>query len=98
MRDFITADIYNEIMAQKKPINVEPISWCRFIILSTLLYYTGMRVGETGKFTDNMISEFIEQNSTVIYQSKTGAERRLYLSNHAVKQLKSLKSDRRFIF
>ena len=97
-RDPLTYDIYCEIMYAPRPFRAGRVSWARFRIMSTLLYYTGMRLNEAGKFTDKMIVELIEQNSTIILQSKLGAERRLFVSKHAVTRLEELLPDHRNVF
>lgn len=98
LRDPITFTIYREIMSALRPPRIQRISWARFRIISTVLYYTGMRLREAGNLTHQMILDLINNNSTVIFQSKTSKERRLYVCPEASIELKKLKPEFNEVF
>jgi site-specific recombinase XerD len=96
LRDPITYKIYIEIMNSSKPKNVEKLSWARFKILNTIMFYTGLRLKEAGNITEKIIKELIDKNSAII--SQNGKKRKLLVEEKAVNALKYLKYERLEVF
>jgi len=55
-----------------------------------LLYYTGMRINELQQLTIKDLKKLIIEKELIIETFKTKKERKLYISNNAVKELKKL--------
>jgi integrase len=98
LRDPLTKNIYNDIMTSPKPNQTHLITWDRFKLACTLLFYTGMRVGESGRVSEKMIRELIELGYSNLYQPKVNVFRKLIASDPLIEMLKHLKKERLNIF
>jgi integrase/recombinase XerD len=59
----------------------------RFLRIFSLLYYSGCRLNELPQLTVKQIKHILEKNETTIISHKVKAERILYFSDSAVKEL-----------
>ena len=60
----------------------------RYLMIFSLLYYTGLRVNEITQIKYSHIAEIIKNGETVVVSHKTKMERILYFSESAIKEIK----------
>lgn len=60
----------------------------RFLMIFSLLYYSGVRINELSQIKYKHMSEIIKNGETVIVTHKTKNERILYFSDQAIKEMK----------
>lgn len=60
----------------------------RFLLVFTLLYHTGLRLNELMQFKYEDIQKFLDEKEGKAVASKQGIERRIFISEEGVKQIK----------
>lgn len=60
----------------------------RFLMIFSLLYYSGVRINELSQIKYKHMSEIIKHGETVIVTHKTKNERILYFSDQAIKEMR----------
>ena len=60
----------------------------RFLMIFTLLYYSGVRINELSQIRYKHIKEIIRNGETIIVTFKTKSERILYFSDQSIKEMK----------
>lgn len=69
-------------MRDLKPYKVQTHTWHRLKIMCTILFFTGLRVGELKLFNRGKIMELINARRTDIFQPKTHSLRSVLLSKY----------------
>jgi integrase/recombinase XerD len=67
---------------------LKPFNQKRFLMIFTLLYYTGARINELSQLRYRHIKEIVQKGETVIVTYKTKNERIIYFTDQAVKEIK----------
>lgn len=92
-RDVVSFSIFENICKSKKPKNVQHLTWSRFKIATTILFFTGLRVSESAYITEDIINSLINHGKCQIYQSKVDSFRTIFMPEDGVQYLKDLKYD-----
>lgn len=84
----VTAGEYKKLMAfTRGDEEVKNFNRKRFLMIFSLLYYSGLRVNEITQITYKHIDEILKNGETVIISHKTKMERILYFSEDGKKEL-----------
>lgn len=92
-RDAVSFSIFETIQKSKKPKNIQHLTWSRFKIATTILFFTGLRVSESAYVTKNMLDTLIKKGKCQIYKSKVDSYRTIFLPKKGIQFLISLKPD-----
>ena len=85
----ITEKEYKKLMAYARgDEEIKEFNQKRFLMIFSLLYYSGLRVNEVTQIKCSHIAEIINTGETIIVSHKTKRERVLYFSESAIKEIK----------
>jgi transposase InsO family protein/integrase len=94
----ITYKIFKEILQAKRPKRTQRISWARFRVAIVILFFTGLRAGEVGFTTHEMINSLRKNQKAEFYQPKTNSQRICYISNNAQQYFDLVQQDIQYVF
>lgn len=92
-RDAIPFSIYERIQNSKKPKHMQHLSWSRFKIATTILFFTGIRVSESASITKEQIDVLLDKGECQIYQSKVDSYKTIHLPELAHSFFTKLQQD-----
>lgn len=85
----ITQKEYKKLMAfVRGDEDIKPFKRKRFLMIFSLLYYSGMRINEVTQIKYSHIDEIIQTGRTIIVSHKTKVERELFFSANAIKEIR----------
>lgn len=85
----ITEKEYKKLMAYARgDEEIKDFNQKRYLMIFSLLYYSGLRVNEITQIKFSHIAEIINTGETVVVSHKTKMERIIYFSESAIKEIK----------
>lgn len=94
IKDNISKKQYKHLLAYLKADEISNFRKERLLRVFTILYHTGLRANETSQITYLKIKELIETKTTTVIAHKQSLEKRLYITDTAVKELKEIFKDK----
>ncbi len=88
LRDPVPKSMLERIIQAPKPKGIHLLSWARFKVTATLLFFTGLRISEVAMVTEQMLLEIVEQGSVTFYQPKVNKYRTILFTSHGVETIK----------
>jgi site-specific recombinase XerD len=88
LREAISAEIYEFLMNQQKPVNVTDFAWARNRVTITILRISGLRVNEARVLTWKQLQDSFKTKKLQIYESKTNTYREVPLTDAGLAILK----------
>ena len=79
------------ILNDPKPHRVHYANWERFKLMSTILFFTGLRVGELRDFNREKLLDLIDKSQVELFQTKTNANRLVLMPKYGRRTLKTLR-------
>ena len=97
-RDAVSLEFYDLIMKIERKQRQRYISYSRFRVAITLLFFTGARVNEISNLTRAQVDKLLKDKILIINQSKTKSQRKVILGQKAINHLNALKKDIDMVF
>ena len=90
LRDPVPKTMLEIILQSPRPKACHRLSWSRFLVTSTLLYFTGLRVSELACVTEDMIQQIVDDKEINFYQPKVNQYRKIRFTDVAVERIKKV--------
>lgn len=90
LRDPVPKSMLERILNAPKPKHVHNLSWARFQMTATILFFTGLRISEVAPVTQEMIQEVVEQGKLTFYQPKVNKHRTIRFTSHGINTIKKV--------
>ena len=88
MRDPVPKSMLERILKASRPKGIHQLTWARFQVTSTILFFTGLRIGEVAPVTEEMLEEIVEQGTMTFYQPKVNKYRTIRFTSYGVETIK----------
>lgn len=98
LRAAATTDVYYHLMNLNRLKNERRLSYSRFRVAITLLWFTGLRINEIRKFTEKEISALINDGTLQVYQPKVNTYREVILPPFGQEALRIIQDDISLVF
>lgn len=98
-RDPVPKSMHERILEAPRPKGTHQLSWARFQVTATILFFTGLRISEVAPVNEEMLLEIIENGTMTFYQPKVNKYRTIRFTSHGIETIKKVfNKNRQIIF
>lgn len=99
LRDPVPKSMLEKILNAPKPKGSHQLSWARFQLTATILFFTGLRISELTAVNEDMIQEVIDKGTMTFYQPKVNKYRTIRFTSHGIQSISRIfEKTRKIIF
>lgn len=98
LREPATRKVFDELLARKREKHEWPVSYSRFCVAVTILWFTGLRINEIRNFTLKEVSSLMNTRELQVYQPKTNKYKHVVVSDDCSTILRFMEQEIETIF
>ncbi len=83
LRDPVPQSMLEDIITSERPKGTHKLTWERFQLTATILFFSGLRINELARVDQKMINDILEYGKMTLYQSKVNKYRTVRFTDHA---------------